>query len=223
MNDPDLHHPPFLDHLLPDSQSAVQSRLIPRLIPSGQTLLIENDPAEFAYFIRSGVLRAIRMNPDGRIQVLARFTPPDPVNFISLLTPPRRNRATIEALSDAELLALSAADFDTLIANYSDFSALLLQQLAGRISALTDKIASLSLYPVRTRLARFILQLADGAPASANGWTQDEIAAEIGTTRDIVGRVLREFEQEELILRNHSEILLLNKARLYEIAEITLT
>ena len=99
----------------------------------------------------------------------------------------------------------------------------MLQQLASRIGNLTDKIASLSLYPVRTRLARFIIHLADGEIPGGNSWTQDEIAAEIGTTRDIVGRMLREFEENELIVRERSEILLLNKAGLYQIAEIPLT
>jgi len=161
------------------------------------------------------------MNPNGRIQVLARFAPPEPINIISLLSNPPSNRATIEALSDADLYALSAADFDNLIENYPDFSAQLLQQLAGRIGDLTEKIANLSLFPVKTRLARFIIKLAEGSLPNDSGWTQDEIAAEIGTTRDIVGRLLREFEQEELINRDRSIISLLDRSGLYRIAELS--
>lgn len=222
MNDPDLEIFPLFNRLSPETQRVLQARLIPRHISTGEILLIEKEPAEYGYFIRSGFLRTIRTNREGRIQVLARFSRPEPVNIISLLSTPQHNRATIDALSDAELYALSAADFDHLIANYPDFSTRLLQQLAGRIGDLTDKIASLSLFPVRTRLARFLLQLADGLHPSTNSWTQDEIAAEIGTTRDIVGRLLREFEQESLITRNRSEILLIDKTKLYRIAEFPL-
>ena len=223
MKNPDSNPLSLLQHLTPDTQHAVQECLIARHIRSGQTLLFENEPAEFGYFIRSGQLRAIRLNPDGRIQVLARFTQPEPINIISLLSTPRRNRATIEALNDAELFAFSAAHFDELITRHPDFSTHLLRQLAGRIGDLMDKIASLSLFPVRTRLARFLLQLTEGIYSQNKGWTQDEIAAEIGTTRDIVGRALREFAQEGLITRNRAEILLLDKAGLYQIAEIPLT
>lgn len=222
MKDPDLDNFPLFRQLSPETQHALEARLIPRQISSGEILLIENEPAEYGYFILSGILRTIRTNSEGRIQVLARFSRSEPVNLISLLSAPKYNRATIDALSDTDLYALSATDLDYLITKYPDFSTRLLQQLAGRIGNLTDKIANLSLYPVRTRLARFLLQLADGLHPSANGWTQDEIAAEIGTTRDIVGRILREFEQENLVTKNHSEILLLDKTKLYQIAELPL-
>ena len=223
MNKPELSQFPYFKQLNPETQRVIGERLVARHMAEGQTLLIENGPAEFCYFIRSGILRAYRINPDGRIQVLARFTHPEPINIISLLSRPRQNRATIDVLSDADLYALSAADFESLITHHPDFSTQILQQLAGRIGNLTDKIASLSLYPIRTRLARFIIHLANGEIPGGNNWTQDEIAAEIGTTRDIVGRMLREFEDNGLIARERSEILLLNKAGLYQIAEIPLT
>ncbi|QRN83300.1 Crp/Fnr family transcriptional regulator [Chloroflexota bacterium] len=222
MNDPDLDNFPLFRQLSPETQRAIEARLIPRHISCGEILLIEKEPAEYGYFIRSGILRTIRTNSEGRIQVLARFSRPEPVNIISLLSNPQHNRATIDALSDVDLYAVSAADFDYLITKYPDFSTRLLKQLAGRIGNLTDKITNLSLFPVRTRLARFLLQLADSLHPNANGWTQDEIAAEIGTTRDIVGRILREFEQENLITKDHSEILLLDKTKLYQIAELPL-
>ncbi len=222
MSVPDLDNFPLFRQLAPETQRAIGARLILRHISAGEILLIENEPAEYGYFIRSGILRIIRTNSEGRIQVLARFSRPEPVNLISLLSTPQHNRATIDSLSDTELFAISSADFDFLISNYPDFSTRLLQQLAGRIGNLTDKIANLSLFPVRTRLARFLLQLVDGLHPSANGWTQDEIAAEIGTTRDIVGRILREFEHDNLITKDHSEILLLDKLKLYQIAELPL-
>lgn len=222
MHDPDLDIFPLFRHLSPETQRAIEARLIPRHISSGELLLIEKEPAEYGYFIRSGILRALRTNYEGRIQVLARFSCPEPVNIISLLSTPQDNHATVDALSDTDLYAISAADFDHLISNYPDFSTRLLQQLAGRIGNLTDKIANLSLFPVRTRLARFLLHLADGLHPRINSWTQDEIAAEIGTTRDIVGRLLREFEQEALIAKNRSDIILMDKIKLYQIAELPL-
>lgn len=222
MNIPDLQHFPLFKPLIPETQRAIGQRLVVRQITAGHTLLIENDPSEFCYFIHSGTLRAIRMNPDGRIQVLARFSSPEPVNIISLLSTPQRNRATIDVVNDAELYALAAADFNHLITQHPDFSTQLLKQLANRIGNLTEKVANLSLYPVRTRLARFVLQLVDGVQPGGNGWTQDEIAAEIGTTRDIVGRLLREFEHLQLISRNRSEIVLIDKLGLFQIAELPL-
>ena len=91
---------------------------------------------------------------------------------------------------------------------------------ARRISRMVDLTAELSLYPVRVRLARFIINLAETG-ADGGGWTQDEIASQIGTIRDVVGRLLREFEQEGLIRREKSEIILLDRKRLYTAADLS--
>lgn len=83
---------------------------------------------------------------------------------------------------------------------------------------MTELAANLSLYTVRARLARFLIELAD-SPQSSEGWTQDEIAAQIGTVRDVVGRLLREFEAENIITRDRQKIRLLNREALIKEAE----
>jgi len=201
-----------------ETRLAIAQRAFTRRLPAGFTLLTEGMPAESCYFIVTGEVRALRMNTDGRVQVLARFSAGDPINIISLLTEEKTNRATIEVLSPTSVLILQTADFDFLISNYTDFSNLILRQLAARLSKITDLAADLSLYAVRARLARFLIELADFTP-SPSGWTQDEIAAHIGTVRDVVGRLLRDFESAGLILRQRGQIILLDRDHLSEIAQ----
>jgi len=86
------------------------------------------------------------------------------------------------------------------------------------LAKITDLAANLSLYTVRARLAQFLIELAD-QPQSAGGWTQDEIAAHIGTVRDVVGRLLREFETQGLIDRDRQKIILLNRQGLKDEAQ----
>lgn len=204
--------------LQPETQSAISLRSFTRKLTLGYTLVLEGMPAEFCYFILEGEVRVLRMNPEGRVQVLARFREGDPLNIISLLTQERVNRATIETLSTVTVLVLSVADFDTLTNRYADFSKLLLQHLAKRLSKITNLAADLSLYAVRARLAKFLIELADLAP-SPSGWTQDEIAAHIGTVRDVVGRLLRDFEGADLIKRQRGQIILLDRDKLLAVAE----
>ena len=83
---------------------------------------------------------------------------------------------------------------------------------------MTDLAASLSLYSVRARLAQFLMELA-ALPETAGGWTQDEIAAHIGTVRDVVGRLLRDFESQGLIRRERQRITLLDRSGLEAIAD----
>jgi DNA-binding MarR family transcriptional regulator len=67
-------------------------------------------------------------------------------------------------------------------------------------------------------LAQFLIELAD-QPQAAGGWTQDEIAAHIGTVRDVVGRLLRDFESKGLISRERQKIFLLDRQGLRKEAE----
>jgi CRP/FNR family transcriptional regulator, cyclic AMP receptor protein len=201
-----------------ETQLAISRRSFFRELPSGHTLVLEGIPAESCYFLLEGEVRVLRMNPEGRVQVLARFEKGDPINVISLLTPDKVNRATIETLTPVRLLVLSAVDFDALINRYPDFSKLLLEHFAQRLSKIIDLAADLSLYAVRARLARFLIELADLTP-SPSGWTQDEIAAHIGTVRDVVGRLLRDFESADLIQRQRGQIILLDRENLLAVAE----
>jgi CRP/FNR family cyclic AMP-dependent transcriptional regulator len=95
---------------------------------------------------------------------------------------------------------------------------MMLKIFSERITHLTELAANLSLYSVRTRLARFLIEIAD-SPQASGGWTQDEIAAHIGTVRDVVGRLLRELESSNIILRDRQRIRLIDRQALIKQAE----
>ncbi len=211
------NHPPFAK-LNENTHQAIANRAFRRRFPQGKTLVIEGSPAEYAYFILSGQARVLRMSKDGRLQVLGRFGRGAPLNIISLLAGERLNRASIDALTELECLVLRAEDFNHLLHHHLDFSNLLLKIFAERMAGITDLAASLSLYSVRARLAQFLIEQA-GLPETAGGWTQDEIAAQIGSVRDVVGRILRDFEAQGLITRKRSQIFLHDRSGLDAIAE----
>ena len=213
----DLNKIPILSTFEEKTQNAFVERAFRRKLHAGATLLFEGDPADACYFIASGHFRVLHMNPEGRIQVLARLTPGSPINLISLLNQEKVNLGTVEALTTANVLVLSAYDFEFLLSHFQDFSKTLLFVFAERLKNLTQLAAGLSLYTVKARLARFLMGLAD-TPQISENWTQDEIAAQIGTVRDVVGRLLREFENQELIKRDRHQILLLERKGLTEIA-----
>lgn len=208
---------PLFQSLHTRTRSAIAGFAFQRDLPAGQSVVIEGMPAEFGYFILAGHVRVLRISMDGRVQVMARLGEGSPLNFISLLVDDRLNRATIETLTPVCLLTLDDAAFDRLLTTYPDFSAILLRSFAQRIAHMSDLAANLSLYTVRARLAQFLMSLADQPPI-AGGWTQDEIAAQIGTVRDVVGRLLREFDAEGMITRERQNITLLDREKLEKTA-----
>ena len=215
----EIQNIPIFTSLEPTTCQAIAQRAFKVRHRAEYNLVIEDMPAEFCYFLLSGEVRVFRMNLAGRVQVLARFRPICPLNVISLLVKDRLNQASVETLTPVSVLVIGASDFDALVDRFPDFSKMLLQIFAERMTVLTNLASDLSLLTVRSRLARFLIDLAD-QHQFAGGWTQDEIAAHIGTVRDVVGRLLRDFESQGIISRDRQRIIILDHEKLSQEAEI---
>ena len=79
---------------------------------------------------------------------------------------------------------------------------------------LTRLTHDLSLVSVRGRLARLLLSRAQAEDQTLLRWTQGEIAADIGTVREVVNRTLRAFAREGLIEIQRQRITILDLAGL---------
>jgi hypothetical protein len=74
-------------------------------------------------------------------------------------------------------------------------------------------VEDLALHTARTQLARFLLtQAEEGQPRRS--WTQEEIAAQIGTVREVVGRTLRAFAAAGLIRRERGRLVVMDRVGL---------
>jgi CRP-like cAMP-binding protein len=178
----------------------------------GETIIFERDPCQAAYFIAEGQVRVYRLSPGGREQVMARLGPGQAFNTVPAFQSDGVNHATVEALTAVTVYAIFSADLRRLVGECSELALALLQDFAGRLDHLTDLVEDLSLRTVRGRLARFLLeQGGDGEQATIRKWTQDEIAAYLGTVRDMVGRTLRAFVDAGLVRMDRQRIVLLDR------------
>lgn len=165
-------------------------------------------------FVLKGLLEILRTAENGREQVIGLGRAGDGINLIPALLEENGNRATIRAVTSSELLNIQPAVFNNLLSKYPDFSKSVVLFLAQRLAQMTDLAESLALTPVRARLARFLIQQADNSTTTS--WTQEDIARQIGSVRDVVGRTLRTFELNGLITFHRNRISLLDKAGLIE-------
>lgn len=95
--------------------------------------------------------------------------------------------------------------------------------IARRLRTVTALLAEQVNLSTRERLARFLLNFAEGTgmrssaePLSA--MTQTQIAAATGTTKEVVARLIGEFEDEEALRRERGHIRYLNRQRLIRLA-----
>ena len=179
----------------------------------GETIIIQGDPCQAAYFIVGGQVRVYRLSPGGREQVLAQLGPGQAFNTVPPFQSNGVNHANAEAIAPVTLYAITCDDFRRLVGERTELALAILRDFAARLDHLTNLVEDLSLRTVRGRLARFLLACGEGGTITRR-WTQGEIAARLGTVRDVVGRTLRAFADAGLVRMDRQRIVLLDRERL---------
>ncbi len=190
---------------------------------------MEGEPCQAVYFVAQGVVRTGRLSPEGREQVLAYLGPGEPFNLVPALDG-GPTLATVDAVTDTRLYTISCERLREIMRDHHGVALAVMERLGAEVRRLSDMVEDLALHTVRTRLARFLLTHASAEPSSraqAEGlggvaestqppkrWTQEELAAQIGTVRDVVGRALRTFADDGLIRRERGRLVVVDRARL---------
>jgi CRP-like cAMP-binding protein len=126
---------------------------------------------------------------------------------------------TGEAIRDSRVLRLSPARFRQLAQREASVAWPLARYLAQQSTTIQQLLAAGIFLPVRARVARHILDLAEleGGSFVVHA-SHQEIAGATGTVREVVSRVLRAFGGEGLAERREGVLVLLDRDRLHEIS-----
>jgi CRP-like cAMP-binding protein len=189
------------------------SHMHERTFPAGQVIVLAGEPTRAVYLIVTGEASIQRSSLEGREYVLHDLGPGQCFNLVSALDG-QYNLATVATLTDTTVFVIPVDAFRRVAHDHPEMATALLQHMAHRVRRLCDAVETLALYTVRTRLARCLLSSADGGARSPNYWTQDKMAAHIGTVRDVVGRVLRSFAHDGLVRRERGRLVITDPAGL---------
>jgi CRP-like cAMP-binding protein len=206
---------------LPDSVlAAVADMALLQERGAGAVIQIEGDEPEAMYLVLRGQVKILRASPSGREQVIHIAAPGQYINMVPLLDR-GPNPATVQALTDATLLAFPAEPVQALMAREPAFTMALLADLAARQRRLVGLVDDLALHTVQSRLAKLLLTRAE---ASERGlpvppMTQADMAAQLGTVREMVSRTLRTFEGLGLIETRQGTIVVKDRTGLEQKAE----
>ena len=157
----------------------------------------------------SGTIRVEHMGATGRSVVLYRVGPGEScVMTTSCLLSGSVYEAYGFADGDVRAIGMAASCFQKLVDDHPDFRALALSVFSQRIIELVEVIDELLLHRVDVRLAAWLAERkTDGRIVHA---THQTIAAELGTAREVVSRILKDFERRGWINLNRGEIKLID-------------
>jgi len=205
---PCLRAVPFFSSLDEETLSHLIAISTRHVYAPGEHILIEGEPAHQVYFVLRGEVKVSRLSLEGREQVLAYLGPGEPFNLVPMFDGRGVHPSSVRANTEAVILAVDYDDFRAFLLDHPPMVLALLERCALRLRQVTALVEELALHTVRARLARFILEQAGD---SDRRWTQNELAACIGTVREMVGRTLRAFAEEGLIRRERGRIVVVDE------------
>lgn len=206
---------PYFAGLDAATLATIAQATIQRDYSAGQIVFLEGEPCVGLYLVQEGWLKAVKLAPTGREQVLRFLGPGDTFSEISVLAVAPNNPATVIALEPSSVLIVPRAMMLQLLDNHAGLARLVIQNLAGRVMYLVSLVEDLSLRSVEARLARLLLENASAGTLHRRRWaTQSEMAARLGTVPDVLSRVLRSLAEEGIIRLERREIHILDSTKL---------
>ncbi|MEJ2761152.1 MAG: cAMP-activated global transcriptional regulator CRP [Gammaproteobacteria bacterium] len=191
----------------------IQGNLIERFLdhchrkayPSKQLIIKEGDPSRDLYYIIEGSVTVLVEDDKGHEIVLAYLNPGDFFGEIGLFDEEHKRTAFVRARTKCEIAQIS---YDRLINLPDIFPELLFSiasQLAIRLRRTSRKVSDLAFTDVKGRVARTLLDLCrePDAMTHPDGMliriTRQELGRIVGCSREMVGRVLKDLEEDNLI------------------------
>jgi CRP/FNR family transcriptional regulator len=215
-----LRRVPFFAVLPLEELTALASHCIVRNLSQDEILVSEGEPCEGLFVVQSGAIKVFKMAENGREQVLVIERPGSTVGELPIFdggTFP----ASAAALENSTLLFLPKREFLDLCRRNSEVAFAVIRSLAWRFRYLTSLVEELSLKEVSHRLARFLrdraLRLGIRTKRGVEfplEETNQQIAAEIGTVRDLVSRNLRRFVDRGILRLERRRVIVLDMAEL---------
>lgn len=183
----------------------------------GETLFSEGEPCKGLYIVVSGRIRIFKTSLNGRERVLTVEGPGASVAELPVFdggTYP----ASGSAIEKTEVLFISRADLRAICLENPEVSLKILQVVGQRLRRLVGIIEELSFTTVRHRLISWLLRQAGAEGRATDRGTvfslnasHQELAAQIGTVRELVSRNLARLQAQSLIEMNSREITILDR------------
>ncbi|MFQ5644303.1 MAG: Crp/Fnr family transcriptional regulator [Thiogranum sp.] len=169
-------------------------------IPAGAHLIRETERCQNFMWLLQGTVRVFKHSPTGREITLYRVTPGELcVLSMQCLLWDEGFPAEVVAETDLVALTLSKDEFDRAIDDSREFRRALLKILSQRMGDIVQLVSEVTFQRLDLRLACLLGQLFERSGGEPLKITHAQIARELGTTREMVSRILKEFEHQQCI------------------------
>jgi len=191
----------------------INEKVIIKKIPKSTHIVFEGDYCHDFPIIKSGKVRIYKIGESGKEITLYRLEKGEGciLTFQCILKNVPFPAFTIVE-EDAEIYLLSKIDFKKLFDEYQEFRDFVLSTIFKRIDQMIITIEEIAFKRMDLRIFKYLLKNKDDQ--NFVNKTHQEIASDLGTAREVVSRILKDFEQENLIKNMRGKIKILDLEKL---------
>lgn len=182
-------------------------------VAAGRDVFALGDEVNAIALLLSGTIRVYKIGDTGREITLYRFS----AGQSCILTANAiLNRETFSAIAqvedDAEAVMIPSDDFRAWVDRYAVWREFVFQLLSQRLASVLEIVDEVAFGRMDARVAALLLERAQqGDPLKI---THQEIAAELGSSREVISRILGSMANQKLIALGRGSIAILDAGRL---------
>ncbi len=164
----------------------------------------EGDPCSGVGLLLDGLIRVFKIGQSGREITLYEVHPGQTciLNAFCVLSG-KHYPASAETLTETKLILIPAGDFIRIFQEYEPFRKYIFHLLSERIATIMELIEEVAFGRMDQRLWEYITQKAQNKILKR---THQDIANDLGTSREVVSRLLKDFERKGLIRLSRATI-----------------
>ncbi|VAW94884.1 Cyclic AMP receptor protein [hydrothermal vent metagenome] len=176
-----------------------------RHYPAKSVIIYAGDKPDVLYYIIDGSVSVLIEDEDGHEIVLAYLNKGDFFGEMGLFSEDPNRSAWVRTRTPCEVAEISYNKFRQLYQEHPDVMFAMASQMASRLRDTSRKVSDLAFMDVTGRVARTLLDLCKQPDAMTHPdgmqirITRQEIGRIVGCSREMVGRVLKAMEEQELI------------------------
>jgi len=216
-----LRQIPLFATLSENQMAHLAGMTVERRYERGDIILLEGEQGGALCFVSEGLVKVFKTSPEGREQVLRLIAAGYTFNDVPALDG-GPNPASAAAMESSATYLIRHVELRQLIMAEPEVATAVIKTLAQALRHLVGLIEDLSLRHVTARVAKLLLEqeTSPTIKATRHQLTQQEMAAIVGTAREVVGRALKELETAGAIEMRQGRAVVLNRERLQVLSGI---
>ena len=190
-------------------EKALQINSQRKILPAETILMQSNSYIRAIPLVLSGSMRVMRQDEDGR-EILLYYIKPGESCIMSFLAGIHEDTSKVKLVveEDSEVLMLPIAKASEWVKIYPEWADFIFKLYHKRFEELLSVINAVAFQKLDDRIVELLKKKAGIYRSKEIAITHQQLAEELGTTREVISRLLKQMEKQQLITLARNKIII---------------